>query len=435
MATEFYKTTYGGERRKRGERSVLGGLIDGVMLLITLAVVVLFVTTLIVPTINPQQAQELSTLGLVAPFTYAAVLVLMLYWIARWRVLVAVPMILLSMIGLLSVSSFYRIELRRSYGQPAVERGELKVMTYNARSFIDDNGAKRLDSIVEIIRGVNPDIVCFQEMGFSALADSLLLDLKLKPMPQSLSRTNLSPAIYSRYPIIKAYRADTMKNFVWADIALREDTIRVFSAHLHSTAIRKEDNTYLEEHLYLEDETSEEKVKSMISRLTENNIARAEQVDTLVNMINASPYPVIVCGDFNDTPVSYTVRRVNKELKDVFREVGRGYSHTYRGFFNMLRIDYIFCSRFFEPVTYEVIDSWGLEQRVRRRGEERDTILVRRFGNKLAKPSAEEAISAGIVVEQDSLTGKYVAVDNSVQYSDHYPVVTRLKLNRANKSK
>ena len=69
-------------------------------------------------------------------------------------------MILMTIIGLFSVSSFYKIELRRSYGEPAAERGEIKIMTYNARSFIDDNGAKRLDSVAQIIRSINPDIVC-----------------------------------------------------------------------------------------------------------------------------------------------------------------------------------------------------------------------------------------------------------------------------------
>lgn len=432
MAAEYYKTTYGAEHRAKKGRSVFGVLLDSVMFLVTLAVVALFIATLIIPNINPVRAQELSTLGLIAPFTYAAILVLTLYWIVRWRVVIAVVMILLSMVGMFSVSSFYKIEFRRSYGAPQVERGEIKIMSYNVRSFIDDNGKNRLDSIVEVIRGVNPDIVCFQEMGFSVLADSLLEELKLKPMPKSLSRVNLSPAIYSRYPIIKAQRVDSLRNFVWADIVLREDTIRVFNNHLHTTAIRKEDSSYLEDRQFLNEESSDE-LRSMISRLTENNILRAEQADTLVEMVKVSPYPSIVCGDFNDTPISYTVRRVGRVVDDVFREVGRGYSHTYRGFFNMLRIDYVFCSSEFEPIAYEVVDTWGLESKITRRGDERDTVLVRQYGNKLTPPNVEQAISAGVAIVQDSISGEYMPVDNSVRYSDHYPIVVRLKLNKTNK--
>ena len=428
---DYYKTTYGSERR-RG-RSALGALLDVGMLVVSLGVVVLFLTTIIMPSMHPERSQELSTLGLIAPFTYAAVLLLMLYWIARWRPIMSVVMILMTIIGLFSVSSFYRIELRRSYGEPAAERGEIKIMTYNTRSFIDDNGAKRLDSVAQIIRSINPDIVCFQEMGFSSLADSLMREAKLLPMPHSLSRSNLSPAIYSRYPIIKAQRIDTMKNFVWADIVVREDTIRLFNNHLHSTAIRKEDGVYLEEHQYLEDENPQQEVMSMVSRLTENNIIRAAQVNTLVEMVAASPYPAIVCGDFNDTPISYTIHKMTRDLSDVFREVGRGFSHTYRGFFDMLRIDYVMCSDEFTPISYQVIDSWGVEEKVVRRADTRDTVLVRKYGNRMTPPTEEQALKAGIEVVRDTLSGKALPIYNRVEYSDHYPIVVRLKLNKNKK--
>lgn len=428
---DYYKTTYGSERRKG--RSVLGVLLDLVMLVVSLGIVVLFLMTLIVPTMHPARAQELSTLGLVAPFTYTAVLLLMLYWIARWRPIMSAVMILMTIIGLFSVSSFYKIEFRRSYGEPAAERGEIKIMTYNARSFIDDNGANRLDSIAQIIRSINPDIVCFQEMGFSALVDSLMQEAKLLSMPHSLSRVNLSPAIYSRYPMINVQRVDTMKNFVWADIALREDTIRVFNNHLHTTAIRKEDGAYLETHQYLEDENPCQEVMDMVSRLTENNIMRAAQVDTLAEMVAASPYPTIVCGDFNDTPVSYTIRKITRDMKDVFREVGRGFSHTYRGFFDMLRIDYVLCSEEFTPISYQVIDSWGVEEKIVRRTDTRDTVLVRRYGNRMTPPTEEQALQAGIEVERDSVSGKAMPIYNKVEYSDHHPIVVRLKLNRNKK--
>ena len=417
---DYYKTTYGSERR-RG-RSALGALLDIGMLVVSLGVIVLFLMTIIVPTMHPERSQELSTLGLIAPFTYTAVLLLMLYWIARWRPIMSAVMILMTIIGLFSVSSFYKIELRRSYGEPAAERGEIKIMTYNARSFIDDNGAKRLDSVAQIIRSINPDIVCFQEMGFSALADSLMQVAKLSPMPHSLSRSNLSPAIYSRYPIIKAQRIDTLKNFVWADIALREDTIRVFNNHLHSTAIRKEDGAYLENRQYLEDENPQQEVMSMISRLTENNIVRASQVDTLVKMVAASPYPTIVCGDFNDTPVSYTIHKLTRDLTDVFREVGRGFSHTYRGFFDMLRIDYILCSKNFEVLSYDVIDSWGLQTQKTRRG---DTIVVRHYGNQqvLLGEGVREYMDKDELAAMESDS---VELSNEVGFSDHYPVMARL---------
>ena len=381
---DYYKSSYtssGG--RRRNQRSATGLIIDIFVGVITLVVVALFLTTLFVPSLDPRQHGEVSTLGLVAPIIYAMQAALTLYWIVRWRPFIAVVMVFVSLLGVFQLSLFYKLELRRVYSEPNLkpryDKKALKVMSYNVRSFIDDNRERQLDSIVKIIKAVNPDILCLQEMGFSDIADSLLEPLK--PMPHSLSRVNLSPAIYSRYPIIKASRMDTLKNFVWADIVIKkdknnEDTIRVFNNHLHSTAIRRDDSNYIENHEYLEGD-SLGKVHSMVKRLTENNRVRAEQADTLAALVAASPYPVIVCGDFNDTPVSYTYRTVARKLNDPYRKVGRGYSHTYRGFFDMLRIDYIFYSDEFEALSYEVVDSWGLEQSVVGRGENADTVLVK----------------------------------------------------------
>lgn len=427
---DYYKSSYtssGG--RRRNQRSATGLIIDIFVGVITLVVVALFLTTLFVPSLDPRQHGEVSTLGLVAPIIYAMQAALTLYWIVRWRPFIAVVMVFVSLLGVFQLSLFYKLELRRVYSEPNLkpryDKKALKVMSYNVRSFIDDNRERQLDSIVKIIKAVNPDILCLQEMGFSDIADSLLEPLK--PMPHSLSRVNLSPAIYSRYPIIKVSRMDTLKNFVWADIVIKkdknnEDTIRVFNNHLHSTAIRRDDSNYIENHEYLEGD-SLGKVHSMVKRLTENNRVRAEQADTLAALVAVSPYPVIVCGDFNDTPVSYTYRTVARKLNDPYRKVGRGYSHTYRGFFDMLRIDYIFYSDEFEALSYEVVDSWGLEQSVVGRGENADTVLVKAYGNRMNEPK-EEQLREAMIIPADSITPK--KIDNRIKYSDHYPVFVRL---------
>lgn len=301
----------------------------------------------------------------------------------------------------------------------------MKVLTYNVRSFIDDDGERCIDSVAKVIKALNPDILCLQEMGFSDIADSLFAPMY--SMPRSLSRVNLSPAIYSRYPIVRAGRVDTLINFVWADVViknkLKDDTIRIFNSHLHTTAIRRDESLFIENHDYFDDD-SLSRVRNMINRLAENNKVRAEQADTLKTMIEQSPYPTIVCGDFNDTPVSYTYRRVGRGLNDAFREVGRGYSNTYRGFFDMLRIDYVFATEEFEPLSYEVVDSWTLEEAVKGRGENADTVLVRRYGNRLDAPTEEQ------LREAMELRQGVEEVERGVKYSDHYPVFVRLKFNR-----
>ncbi|MBR3702072.1 MAG: endonuclease/exonuclease/phosphatase family protein [Alistipes sp.] len=417
--SEFYRTTYSSDARRK-HRSVVGIIADVLFFVLTVAVVVLFVLTLFVPRLDPRVWDELTTLGIVAPFVYAAQALMTLYWIMRWRLWVAVPMILISLFGLFNVSTFYRMELRRTYAEPKYDRQAMKVMTYNVRSFIDDNGKRNIDSMAAMIRSINPDILCFQEFGFKDAMDTLLKNMN--GLPKSLNRNNLSPAIYSRYPIINAERIDKQKNYLWADLVVRDDTIRVFNLHLHSTTIRKADKNYIENNEYIDDEESEEQLRSMLTRLTENNKLRASQVDTIKQIINASPYPVIVCADFNDTPVSFTYRKMSRRLRDTYREQGRGYAHSYRGFYDMLRIDYILCSKEFEVLSYEVIDSWGWETQRTRQG---DTIVVRRYGNQ------RQLIGEGVRERLDSATlaaaeGDSVLINNEVTFSDHYPVMARL---------
>ncbi len=427
---DYYKTSYSSSAgRRRNKRSASGLIVDIFVGVITLVVVALFVTTLFVPRLDPRECGDISTLGLVAPFIYVIQTVLMFYWIVRWRLFVAVPMIIISLMGVFQLSLFYKFEFRRVYTEsnlkPKYDKKALNVVTYNVRSFIDDNGERCIDSMVKVIKALNPDILCLQEMGFSEIVDTMLKPLH--PMPRSLSRNNLSPAIYSRYPIIRASRIDTMKNFVWADIVIkkdksREDTIRVFNTHLHTTAIRRVDSDYIENHEYLEDDSLGQ-VRSMVKRLAVNNRERAFQADTLASIIASSPYPVIVCGDFNDTPVSYTYRTVARRLNDSYRKEGRGYSHTYRGFLDMLRIDYILSSDEFEPLSYEVVDSWGLEPARKRQQNKVDTVLVYTYGNGIPMPS-EELLQEAMIVPKDSSASAEEM--NKIEYSDHYPVFVRL---------
>lgn len=85
-------------------------------------------------------------------------------------------------------------------------------------------------------------------------------------------------------------------------------------------------------------------VKDLVLKMKSNYRKRAEQADMIHAEIKCSPYPVLVCGDFNDTPASYTYHRVRKDLVDGFRDCGSGYQYTFRQLYKLWRIDYVFYS-------------------------------------------------------------------------------------------
>ena len=133
---------------------------------------------------------------------------------------------------------------------------------------------------------------------------------------------------------------------VWVDLLVGDDTIRIFNNHLHSTAITVHDDKYLSDHQFLTDTAGGAKIKNIFRRFRDNTIARA---------LAATPGCKIGCVDFNDTPMSYASRVIAQDLDDAFRASGKGYSYTFRGFMDVLRIDYVLYSEDLECLDYQVL--------------------------------------------------------------------------------
>ena len=85
-------------------------------------------------------------------------------------------------------------------------------------------------------------------------------------------------------------------------------------------------------------------------------VQRAGQVREIRQIIADSPYHVILCGDFNDTPASFTYKVLGHELHDAFVDSGRGIGRTYIGKLPSFRIDYIFHSETFDSYNFETMD-------------------------------------------------------------------------------
>lgn len=361
-----YYDGMGPRRDGKSKRSLGGILFDAVMGILSGAAALMMVFTFLAPYVNPASYWVFAILGLAAPVTYLVALLLALYWIVRWRWGWASVMLLLVIIGLFKVSLFYKPEFKRVYDEaPYSVRGTIKFMTYNVRNFYSDRGGSSVGDILHLVDEIGPDIVCMQEFNPELAVGAGDYDAFLENYPYSVGGTaedarTARMAIFSKYKLVRWGLAhpeeqdEKVRESIWADLRIGDDTVRVFNNHLHSTAINASDNEFITKHQYISDTAREDKIRSIVRRFRDNSILRAGQVDSIAEEIAATPYARIVCGDFNDTPMSYVYRTMSKGLKDAFRESGRGYSHTFRGFFNTLRIDYILVSDQFEPLFYEV---------------------------------------------------------------------------------
>ena len=330
---------------------------------VTLAVGATMVLTYFVPYVDPGSVWFFPVLGLAAPAVYVASVVLTLYWIIRWRWVCAGAMLVVVVAGLFKVSLFWRPEIRRSYAtETAFDRAAVKVMSYNVRSFYGEDGRSSVDDILRLIEEQAPDLICLQEFNarlaeqseeFSLLGEKYeIAHFGRTQAPDSVYGSTLT--ILSKYRILRSDTVLTPSSSVWADVIVGEDTVRVFNNHLRSTAINASDNQFITSHQFLSDTARETKIRSIVTRLRENSVLRAAQVDSIAQVVGATRTRRIVCGDFNDTPMSYVYRTMARGLRDAFRECGSGYSHTFRGFYNTLRIDYVL-SGGFEPLSYEVL--------------------------------------------------------------------------------
>jgi len=272
-------------------------------------------------------------------------------------------MFLLSLIVILSgfnnMKNYIQIE-----GKNSTKKG-IVVCSYNIRTFAgktygDKTREENADSILYYIKKKDPDIICLQETNTSTI--NKVFQPKLfnskefgSEIYSTKLETNGDPVIYSKYPVInegKIHFRETSNMISYADLVINEDTVRIFNCHLQSYRLSNSDINDFNEFPF---ENNKKDVKEIIffnNKLKQAFLRRAEHADSLKFYIKKCPYPVIVCGDFNDTPVSYVYHTISNELEDTFVESGSGICNTYLGNLPSFRIDYIFHSKEFEGYNF-----------------------------------------------------------------------------------
>ena len=222
----------------------------------------------------------------------------------------------------------------------------LTVITYNASHFYV--GQKFvLDEAAAFIQANQPDILCMQEAPNEEYyhRDSTQKAFRYLPYSVRSYRTDHLPlAVYSRYPLIPVdtlYYQDSSNLSLITDVELPNNKrLRIINNHLQTTSVNVHRGL-------LQESTKPWRVRikaagRLLWDMKENFRKRATQADYIAEEIRRSPYPVVVCGDFNDTPASYTYHRIQGALTDGFRDAGKGYQYTFRQLWKLWRIDYIF---------------------------------------------------------------------------------------------
>ncbi len=308
-------------------------------------------------TVLPETSEFYPFVGLALPVLLLANAVVGIYWIIRLRCWWLIPFA-----AFVFNWSYLSCVIRFSIDTPATPSKTLTLATYNVDSFNDEGMGYSCRSIAQYMSDHKVDVFCMQEFGTNKFftVDSVVNVLSQWPyyyIPKD-SLPLLQLAVFSKYPITdrQLITYDDSRNCsLWCDIDVDGKTIRVFNNHLQTTEVTRNKNK-LEKELGPGDfdpDRAEAAAYQLMDGMHRNFILRSHQAQTLHRMTESTPHPMLVCGDFNSIPSSYTYHTVKGDkLLDGFQSAGHGYMYTFHYLKRLLRIDYIFHSPELKAVDY-----------------------------------------------------------------------------------
>lgn len=324
------------------------------------------------PYISPAQMSFLMFVGVAYPWLLVINLIFVALWalsrIRYWWYSAAVILIgwthLTGVFGIHYGVVNQLLSLKNgSNTEGAVSDTSIRIMSYNIHGGVAPNAKNRIMARLDLSRFLekqSPDVLCLQEFVLAwgdNYNNEMMNDIPfLKTYPYWVRVQGNDLAIFSRFPILNSgilLNRNEQNGCTYADISVQGQTTRFYSLQLQSNIVSGiADN--LAKTKDITDDESWFDIGRMLTRFRRHGIIRARDAEVVKNHIRECPYPVILCGDFNDIPVSYTYKTLSDGFTDTFQETGRGLGTTYAGHIPALRIDYILTDSRFKPLNCSV---------------------------------------------------------------------------------
>jgi endonuclease/exonuclease/phosphatase family metal-dependent hydrolase len=326
----------------------------------------------ICPVIHPASVWFLPFFGLAYPISMLFALFFLICWSLVWS-----RWALIMLCGIIAGGTLHFRSIGTVFNPVEIpsDINSIKVLSFNCQLMglyepkVSDRIFRR-NKILNYMQGEQPDVMCLQEFYHQdrpttfLTRDTIIRCLKMRNYQERYShklvgRQNFGIALFSKYPIIQ--KGDVMfdnqimssDNYcVFADIVKQKDTFRVYNIHLQSIKFQKQEYAMFGEKEIHSPNSKD--VSSLVKKLKDAYQARGDQANRVINHASTSPYPVIFCGDFNDTPMSYCYNLFNKNYTDAFRNSSSGLGITYAGKVPAGRIDYIFHSKTLSSTKFQI---------------------------------------------------------------------------------
>lgn len=324
----------------------------------------LFLLSCLAPISNPAKYGLIGLLGLGFPVLLIALLLYTLFWIV-FRKKIAWAGVIALLIGWKSINVSFSFHRPVRFNETK-DSSAIRVVSWNVARFIEwkrnnNKGSQQRLRILDQIRKNGGDILCLQEFFHSPNPDYYDNIAEIRAMGYPYHYFSYDPdgwqqyigcVVFSKFPIVDSglvryFRPAMPEALLYVDVKTGADTIRVFTTHLQSVQFRKNDYEAIEKVAQVEDSLLTNS-RTVIGKLRKALVLRSSQARVARSIMDNSPYPAILCGDFNDIPNSFTYHTIRGEMQDAFLEKGGGIGRTYASLSPTLRIDYVLADPVFK---------------------------------------------------------------------------------------
>lgn len=340
---------------KGGIKKAFRLLFSTVRSFFNLAATLLLGLVLLSIVVSPERLSFLAYFGLLFPFIMLFILLLFIYHIAfrKWRGAIYVALLL--------VVAFPLCRVYLPLHRPAKElpQEHIKILSFNVMRYAYmSHSAQAPNPILRYLKESNADIICMQEAYLAQKSKQGIISYAqiksyLSNYPY-IDHREAQPrgsdlVLLSKFPIRHVRVLPLTSHFNGA-VSYRLDIhgkeLELINVHLESTTVKSKDG---EDYLSLAKKGKAFELSKKISlKLGPSFAIRARQVDRLAlevaTALQSTPY-VILCGDFNDTPISYARYRLTANLHDLYVDTGSGAGYSYSFKKMGLRIDHILASK------------------------------------------------------------------------------------------
>lgn len=332
--------------------------------------------------ISPEQYPIVATVGL----TFPVFVVLNLCFLVFWAIVKPIKTII-PVVGFLlcyhPIRNFSPLNIKEKAPEDAI-----KLISYNVLNFAEWESEDEPSAILDYLKEQDADIVCLQECSLNPSRYKKMKAVMSPIYPYLAHATTLSGgdeiAVFSKFPILDKdtieYKSDTNHSLAFR-LKIHNDTVLLINNHFESNLLTKQDKQNFTTMIAgrMSKDTIRTESKMLVDKIGKASARRAPQAEAVAKYIEEQPKEsILLCGDFNDSPISYTHRTLAKLLNDCYVATGNGQGISYHYNLMYVRIDHIMCS-----------DDW---------------------------------------------TPYECHVDNTIKASDHYPIVCYLKKNATAKT-